>query len=219
MAGEETALEQSDKSYVSLAEAGRRWREARATEAQWYIVEAMDGKDFEVCRQIAAVGWDCWRPVIEVRATRRYKSGGVEISKPVVRKRPVFGNYVFLHEVLTSAMRAAIKQSPEVKRFICLAGTEMPATVDADVIAFYQKALEGKFSGDLAAAFDVALTDRVRIVRGPATGQIGVVKAFAGLGAHVDAGGIGIFVVPLCDLELVAKGVGRAAKAKKRNRG
>lgn len=218
MAGEAGALERAARGVVSLAEAGRRWREARASEAQWYIVEAVEGKDFEVCRQIAAAGWDCWRPVIEVRGTRRYKAHGVEQTKPVVRKRSVFGRYVFLHECLTASMRVSIEQSPEVKRFLCFAGSEAPATVPDDVIAFYRKSLEGKCSGDLAASFDIEMTDRVRISRGPATGRIGVVKAFTALCARVDCGGCGMFIVPLCDLELVEKAVARAANAKKQKK-
>ncbi|MBM3655127.1 MAG: hypothetical protein FJX06_20425, partial [Alphaproteobacteria bacterium] len=175
MAREAGALERADGRVVSLAEAGRRWREARASEARWYIVEAVEGKDFEVCLQIAATGWDCWRPVIEVRATRRCKAHGVEQTASVVRKQSVFGRYVFLHECLTASMRVLIEQSPKVKGFLCFAGSEAPATVPDDVIAFYRKALEGKRSGDLAARFDIELTDRVRISRGPANGRIGVV--------------------------------------------
>ncbi len=218
MTGEAGALERAERGVVSLAEAGRRWREARANELQWYIVEAVEGEDFEVCCKFAAAGWEAYRPVIEVRSTRRYKAQGVEKSESVVKKRPVFGRYVFLKQVMTPDLRVSIEQSPDVKRFLCLAGCEELATVPENVIAYYRKALEGKCSGNLAASFDIEMTDRVRIIRGPATGEIGVVKGFTGMCARVDAGGIGVYVAPLCDLELVENGVARAANAKKQKK-
>jgi transcription antitermination factor NusG len=205
MAGEETAQDRR-----------KTWDERRRTEAQWYVVEAFEGKDFEVCRQLAASGFYCWRPVVTVTETRRVIVGGVEKRKPIVRKKAVFGRYVFLHEIMTMSIRTSIEQSPEVKGFVCLAGSEEPASIPEKLINYYQN---GERAHVEAVDDRFAPTDKVRIAVGPATGVIGVVKSVSNMAARIESrNGVwaGPLVVPLEHLELVEKGAGRVASSRKR---
>ncbi|CCJ07084.1 transcription termination/antitermination protein NusG [Methylocystis sp. SC2] len=203
------------KEPLPLAEAGKNWRERRRTEAQWYIVEAVEGKDFRVYGELAAMGYECFRPVDRVIITRRVMVGGVLKPQKTERKIPRFGRYVFLHHVMSASVRSAIHDLPEVKRFVCLAGTEEPASIPDALIEFYRKGFEGE-AKEIDREFSP--TDKVRIAIGPATGVIGVVKGISGLAARFEPRdkACGPLVVPLAHLELVEKGVGRVAEAHKR---
>lgn len=206
MAGEKTAANEHRKT----------WDERRRTEAQWYIVEAVEGKDFRVYGELAAMGYECWRPVDTVIVTRRVMVGGVLKPHKLERKIPRFGRYVFLHHIMSASVRSAIHDLPEVRRFVCMAGTEEPASIPDALIDFYRKGFEGE-AKEVDGQFSP--TDKVRIAIGPATGVIGVVKAISSLSARLesrDGQWSGPLLVPLAHLELVEKGVGRAAATKKR---
>lgn len=206
MGGEETMAQERRKT----------WDERRRTEAQWYIVEAIEGKDFRVYGELAAMGYDCWRPVDTVIIKRRVMVGGVMKPQKVERKIPRFGRYVFLRHIMSAAVRSAIHDLPEVKRFVCLAGTEEPASIPDALIDFYRNGFEGE-SKEIDCEFSP--TDKVRIAIGPATGVIGVVKSISSLAARLksrDKQWIGPLIVPLAHLELVERGVGRVAEAHRR---
>jgi transcription antitermination factor NusG len=216
MVGEEAVKDQSAAVMKPLNEAGKTWAERRRSEAQWYVVEAKEGKDFDVCLKLVSAGFECWRPVEKVVVTRRVMVEGVMKPMKTEKKIAIFGRYVFLHHVMSPFLRSAVVDTPGVAGFVCMAGTEEPASVPNELVEFYRKGL--KSSGEDEARF--APTDKVRIAVGPATGVIGVVKSVSNMAARLESrDGVwnGPLVVPLDHLELVEKGVGRAASTKKRN--
>ncbi|PPD10272.1 MAG: hypothetical protein CTY36_00325 [Methylocystis sp.] len=130
---------------------------------KWYVVEAFEGKDFDVCLRLAKAGYNVWRPVDEVKVSRRFVGKRMERIVRSIRRIPRFGRYLFVQTVLTDAIHSAIKQTPGVFGFVCMAGGAEPAELPAELIEFYRTNApqrSRKKSG-------IRPTDIVRILSGP----------------------------------------------------
>jgi transcription antitermination factor NusG len=130
---------------------------------QWYVVEAFEGKDFDVALRLAAAGFNVWRPVDEIRSGARWSGKRIASNRRMVRKVARFGRYLFVELEMTDAVRWAIRTAPNVFGFICFAGTNEPAILPRELIDFYRDNLPARG----AIGKDIHKADRVRIKDGP----------------------------------------------------
>jgi transcription antitermination factor NusG len=130
---------------------------------QWYVVEAFEGKDFDVALRLAAAGFNVWRPVDEIRSGARWSGKKIGGNRRLIRKVARFGRYLFVELEMTDAVRWAIRTAPSVFGFICFAGTNEPAIVPRELIDFYRDNMPARG----ASGKDIHKTDRVRIKDGP----------------------------------------------------
>jgi len=137
---------------------------------RWYVVAAIDGKDFDVCLRLAAAGFEVWRPVEKRAFKRRVKTSWGEKLVPAERSVARFGRYVFLHVVMNDSVFASVRHAPGVRDFVHLAGGDDPAAVPEAVIAVLREKIANSEN-----AFGFKKMDRVRFVDG----------AFEGLCADV----------------------------------
>lgn len=170
---------------------------------KWFVVEAYEGKDFDVCLRLAAAGFNVWRPVKQVVIARRIKVGCYERVEKARRNVARFGRYLFVELVLTDSVYQAIKHAPGVRGFLTMAGSDAPAKIDSNYIAFLRGAPE------IAETKDVFHSrDRVRITVGPFNGVEAVVKEVDSRKVPVVTinafGGMTSFPIDACYLELLA---------------
>jgi|GEM_PF-6431919 len=132
----------------------------------WHVVEADEGKDFDVCLRLAAAGYNVWRPVDQVRIAARWQGKALGKNQKVIRKIPRFGRYMFLDAEMSDAIHSAIKQTPGVRDFLCMAGTAQPAEIPSELIEFYRHNVPERTKRKSG----IKPTDTVRILNGPFTG-------------------------------------------------
>jgi transcription antitermination factor NusG len=139
---------------------------------QWYVVEAFEGKDFDVALRLAAAGFNVWRPVDVVRSGARWNGRKIAGNRRLVRKVARFGRYLFVELEMTDAVRWAISTTPGVFGFICFAGVSAPAIVPRNLIEFYRENLPERG----ACGKEVHKGDRIKIKDGPFAFCEGVVE-------------------------------------------
>lgn len=130
----------------------------------WYVVEAFEGKDENAYLRLVAGGFRAWRPVDVIRSSKRRG-----VKDRIVRaeaKVPRFGRFIFVDVEMTDAVHSAILQTRNVMRFLCLAGSNEPSTIPAELIEFYKTHRPQK--SDKAQA--IKPKDVVRINAGPFSG-------------------------------------------------
>jgi transcription antitermination factor NusG len=139
---------------------------------RWYVVEAFEGKDCDVCLRLACAKFHVWRPVDEVRPTVRARSPrSGRLTRPI-RKVARFGRYVFLRVEMSESVQWAIGQTPGVRGFVCGAGEDAPAAIADELIAFLKEhRLDRRTS-----KFEFSRGDIVRMSDGPFEGLRGVVE-------------------------------------------
>jgi transcription antitermination factor NusG len=130
---------------------------------RWYVVEAFEGKDFDVCLRLAAARFRVWRPIDEIKISRRWAGRKTDRATRAIRKVPRFGRYLFLEVAMSDAIRWAISATPGVRGFICAAGSNEPAAVPSELIEFYRNHAPKRD----ARGNSIGKGDRVRIAAGP----------------------------------------------------
>lgn len=138
---------------------------------RWYVVEAFEGKDFDVCLRLAAAGFNVWRPIDEIKISRRWSGRTYDRVTRVIRKVPRFGRYLFVEVVMTDAIQWAISNTNGVRGFVCAAGSSAPAVMPGELIDFYRNHAPGRD----ARAHSICKGDRVRILAGPFADHEGIV--------------------------------------------
>lgn len=144
-----------------------------ADERRWYVVEAREGKDFDVCLRLSAAGFDVWRPVDRVRLTERRNVAG---SERIIRrevKRPRFGRYLFLRMEASFGRVFAISTAPGVVGFLCYAGGETPAPMPEGLVEFYRNHAPERAEEHV----EIRVGATVRVVMGPFAGACATVES------------------------------------------
>ncbi|WP_018265537.1 transcription termination/antitermination protein NusG [Methylosinus sp. LW4] len=109
-----------------------------AKERRWYVLEAREGKDFDVCLRLAAAGFQVWRPIDKSRVSIRRSVGGVDRITRREVKVARFGRYLFVRMECDWSCIFAISTMPGVTGFICYAGGNEPAPVPDALVEFYR---------------------------------------------------------------------------------
>jgi transcription antitermination factor NusG len=136
---------------------------------RWHVIECFDGKDRDAYGRLAALGYEAWRPVIEVRPSQRVP--GTDKITRTAKLVPLFGRYLFVRVVMSDSVYGAIREVAGVRSWVCMAGSDDPATVPDELISFYRHYRPQAVHG----AGVYALRDRVRIMGGPFVNHEGVV--------------------------------------------
>jgi len=114
----------------------------RAMAKRWYVIETVDRRDEDATLRLCAAGFEAWRPVDVVRSPRRpvgRRAAATRGEPRIERKISRFGRFVFLRVDLNACVRSAVLSVASVRRFLCFAGTDDPASVPDDLIAYYRE--------------------------------------------------------------------------------
>lgn len=150
---------------------------------RWFVVEAVQGRDFDACLRLARARFDVWRPVDRVRSWNR-RGALASNAMRLERKIPRFGRYLFLHCELSDAVVNAVEQLDDVRGFLRPTRDSSPSVVPDAQICFWREhkptrpknmpkirigqvfdVTEGTFAGHFGAVSDVRDLDRFGIVR------------------------------------------------------
>lgn len=187
---------------------------ARAADAPaWYIVEAVEGKEFELSVALASAfsagagrDEDVLHLVDVVRFTRRIRAGGMMQCHPVIRKISRFGPLIFVRCRLTQPLAASLFHMPQAKGLLRCRDSQRPVVVSDAMIEFYKQTAP---FGAVVKACEFEVGDLVRILAGPATGMEGVVERVDnGRSLRLDMGATGgsaPIVIEAGHVEIVAK--------------
>jgi transcription antitermination factor NusG len=151
---------------------------------QWYCVEAYASFEQNVYLRLANAGLEIWRAIdVQRPSARRSNSKRLEPIRPKRLSR--FGSFLFVRVNMTDSMFDAIRNTTNVRRVICYAGSTNPCPISDELIAFYR---EHKSERKKEKSFK--LEDRVKILDGPLANNEAIIKSIAK--NHV------------CELELIA---------------
>jgi transcription antitermination factor NusG len=104
----------------------------------WYCIEAYDGAEHDVYLRLANAQLNVWRPIDVVRPANR-RSNNKEATAVRPRRISRFGRYIFLNGIMTESLYHAVRNTTNVKRFVCFAGSDKPCIIPDDLILFYKK--------------------------------------------------------------------------------
>lgn len=105
---------------------------------RWYVIEAYEGRDFDVELRLAGAGFEVWRPVDAIEVKRRQRVAGGERVTKVVKRVARFGRYLFARLALTDSVQGAINNQSGVKGFLRDAGSDAPAVIADEWIDLYK---------------------------------------------------------------------------------
>ncbi|WP_206527436.1 transcription termination/antitermination protein NusG [Methylocystis sp. MJC1] len=154
----------------------RKFWEQAEQEPAWYVVEAIEGKEFElsIALEAAFMGSAEVLHLVEVvRTTRRIMAGGVMRRAASVRKVSRFGPLIFLRVAMTKGLCEKIFHMPLAAGVVRCKDGERPVVVSAEMIEFYKKS---DSFGTAVMAMQIAVGDTVEVTQGPAIGWKGVVE-------------------------------------------
>ncbi|CAN2533091.1 Transcription+antitermination+protein+RfaH [Methylocapsa aurea] len=157
----------------------------------WFVLECMPGKDFDVTRKLAAAGYAVWRPLMRVTSTVR--ESGARKRKP--QWKPRFGRYLFLEMAGSESMIWSISTTEGVHRFLARAGSDRPAIVPREWMDFLRGASPLPDRRGLIFAPGM----RVRVSAGPFMGSVGRVMGVDSCGSvHIEIHAFGRWIeIPL----------------------
>lgn len=157
----------------------------------WFVLECMPGKDFDVTRKLAAAGYAVWRPLMRVTSTVR--ESGARKRKP--QWKPRFGRYLFLEMAGSESMIWSISTTEGVHRFLARAGSDRPAIVPQEWMNFLRGASPLPDRRGLIFAPGMS----VRVSAGPFTGSVGRVMGVDSCGSvHIEIHAFGRWIeIPL----------------------
>ena len=159
----------------------------------WYCIEAYDGMEHDVYLRLANAQLRVWRPVDVVRHKRRVSSHPT--TTPVRLKRiSRFGRYLFIRGAMTESFYDAVRTTPNVRRFVCAAGTQTPSIIPDELIEFY------KTSNDpvIEKYSEFKVGQKIIIENGPLTNRAAIIK--------------GVSKSSVLELELASNEIGGSAR-------
>lgn len=200
----------------------RKFWERAASAPAWYIVEAVEGKDFELAVSLAAAfasmrgdDFEVLHLVERFHVLRRAMVGGVMTRQRVMRKVSRFGPLVFIRARMTRSLHEALIHMPQTWDVIRCRGSERLVVVTDAMIDFYRQKIP---LGAAMKETDIVAGDVVRIIEGPATGYQGVVDKVdngRSLRIHLSgSGGPAPVIIEAGHVELVCRGGPGLAKRK-----
>ena len=173
---------------------------------RWYVIEAYEGRDFDVCLALARAGFEVWRPVVLKRITARASESGKIVSRRTI-KTARFGRYLFLRCEMSLAICSAIESGAGVRGILRGGGEEMPTPVaeqDMRYLRQYAAAGETAFFADIEV-IEIARGDKVALKDGPFAGHLALVKAVDKMGvAHLEVELFGRPTPMICEVGRVA---------------
>jgi transcription antitermination factor NusG len=161
---------------------------------RWYVVDAKAGRSVDVYLRLVAARFRAFQPAELKRSTVRdgRKSRDCSKGERRITRLPLFYNYIFLQaeeqDVTLGYVVSAVKAIRADVDFLRFVGSEEPATVPDELIAYYRDIPKTR-SG--AREVDIPPKSVVRFKEGP----------FGGMNAEVSrfdsATGCGVALLPL----------------------
>lgn len=200
-----------DVEAIMAAGAAQFWQKA-ATAPAWYVVEAIDGKEFDLALALSAAFALCSDfealHLVDERVTHRRIVAHGQVQKArLIRKFSRFGPLIFVRARLTKGLVTAISNMPQALAMLRAHDGERPVVIPDELIEFYRKSVS---RGDVSKSCDFAPNDRIRIIAGPFSGIEGVVrKVYKGAALWIDTtvfGGTAPVYIEAVHVELVERG-------------
>jgi transcription antitermination factor NusG len=187
------------------------WDQAAQAPA-WYVVEAVNGKEFELAVTLQAAfapfngEAELYHPIEVVKFNRRICSNGRIERRQVIRKISRFGSLLFVRVRLTRGLADALSHMPNALAVLRCKDSDRAIVIPDVMVDFYKQT-----SQPIAAAEGVQFEegDMVRVIAGPAAGQQGVVERVdSGRSLRLDTskfGGSAPIIIEAGHVELVVK--------------
>ncbi|WP_424360238.1 transcription termination/antitermination protein NusG [Methylocystis parvus] len=210
------------------ADLNRKFWEKAAIEPAWYVVEAIEGEEFTLALTLAAAlaagalgDAKVLHLVDTMTATRRLRVGSMASRREkVIRKISRFGPLLFVRSLMTPELVEALSHMPKARGVLCAKDSARPIVVADAMIEFYRGNVP---LGAMIEPTKISVGDVVRVVEGPAAGQLGEVwRVDSGRALRLDThkfGGSAPLVIEAGHVELVEQCRRRPIKPNVSNHG
>jgi transcription antitermination factor NusG len=149
-----------------------RMNEAKEKKKQWYCVEAYASFEQNVYLRLANAGLEIWRAIdVQRPSARRSNSKRLEPIRPKRLSR--FGSFLFVRVNMTDSMFDALRNTTNVRRVICYAGSTNPCPISDELIEFYKQPRTKEKN------YFFRLNDKVKILDGPLANNEAIIKSIA----------------------------------------